>query len=86
MTTPFRLGARPRKAWLFARIAAAGGWFGIDLVLAVLVVVAAGGDPAVAESAYRVLERFAVLPLIAVSLASGIVLGPGTKYGLVRHW
>jgi hypothetical protein len=38
---------------------------------------------------YRALELFAVWPLIAtglVCLASGVVLGLGTKYGLVRYW
>ena len=38
---------------------------------------------------YRALELFAVWPLIVtglVCLASGVVLGLGTKYGLVRYW
>jgi hypothetical protein len=38
---------------------------------------------------YRALELFAVWPLLTtglVCLASGVVLGLGTKYGLVRYW
>jgi hypothetical protein len=38
---------------------------------------------------YRALELFATWPLLAtglVCLASGVVLGLGTKWGLVRYW
>jgi hypothetical protein len=38
---------------------------------------------------YRALELFAVWPLLTtglVCLASGVVLGLGTKWGLIRYW
>ncbi len=38
---------------------------------------------------FQALELFAVWPLLTaglVCLSSGIVLGLGTKYGLVRYW
>jgi hypothetical protein len=46
-------------------------------------------DDGIRALCYRALELFAVWPLIATSLvclASGVVLGLGTKYGLVRYW
>ncbi|WP_082768215.1 hypothetical protein [Nocardiopsis alborubida] len=88
MTTPRRrLGARTRKAVLLTHIAAAGSWLGLDLVLGVLVVTALlGGDDA---SVAVALAAFATWPLVAVgalTLLSGIVLGWGTRYGLLRYW
>lgn len=62
----------------------------MDLVMAVLVFTARGtADPQTAAIAYQALELFAVWPLIitgVVCLASGVVLGLGTKYGLARYW
>lgn len=82
-----RLGARTRKAVLLVHIAAAGSWLGLDLVLGLLVVTALlGGDDA---STAVALAAFATWPLVAVgavTLVSGIVLGWGTRYGLVRYW
>src|SRR3712207_6818894 len=46
-------------------------------------------DGATRALCYRALELFAVWPLIAaglVCLSSGVVLGLGTKWGLVRYW
>ncbi|CAL9352947.1 MULTISPECIES: hypothetical protein [Nocardiopsis] len=88
VTTPRRrLGARTRKTVLLVHIAAAGSWLGLDLVLGVLVVTALlGGDDA---SVAVALAAFATWPLVAVgtlTLLSGIVLGWGTRYGLVRYW
>ncbi|WP_189211349.1 hypothetical protein [Actinokineospora fastidiosa] len=86
----FRLSTTARRTWLLTHIAAAGIWLGIDVVLAILVGTALlTSDPILTESAFRALEVFAVGPLIAVSLitfGTGVVLGWGTKYGLVRYW
>ena len=86
----WRLGARARKGVLVAHIASAGAWIGIDVVMAVLVFTAllaeSGGTKALC---YRALELFAVWPLLTTGLlclASGVVLGLGTKWGLVRYW
>jgi phage shock protein PspC (stress-responsive transcriptional regulator) len=69
---------------------AAGAWIGIDVVLATLVVTAwATGDVDTEAVCYQALELFAVWPLSiagAVSLVTGVVLGLGSRYGLVRYW
>jgi hypothetical protein len=86
---PWRLGARTRKGFLVAHIASAGAWIGIDVVMGVLVFTALFGDGETRALCYRALELFAVWPLIAtglVCLASGVVLGLGTKWGLIRYW
>jgi hypothetical protein len=86
----WRLGARTRKGVLVVHIASAGAWIGIDVVLGVLVFTALLTDDDVTRAlCYRALELFAVWPLIVtglVCLASGVVLGLGTKWGLVRYW
>jgi hypothetical protein len=84
------LPRRTRKAVLVLHIAAAGAWIGLDVVLAVLVVVAATTDDRQREAtALQALELFATGPMLVtglVCLVSGLVLGLGTKYGLVRYW
>ena len=83
------MGARARKGFLVAHIASAGAWIGIDVVIGVLVFTALLGDEQTRALCYRALELFAVWPLLTaglVCLASGVVLGLGTKYGLVRYW
>jgi hypothetical protein len=85
-----RLGRGTRRAALTVHVVAAGVWLGIDAVLGVLVLTARLTDSTDTEAlCYRALELFAVWPLFtagAVTLASGIVLGLGTKYGLVKYW
>jgi hypothetical protein len=84
-----RLGRRARKIALITHIVAAGAWIGIDVVLGVLVFTALlTSDTGTEALCYRALELFAVWPLIVTGLAtlvSGIVLGLGTRYGLVRY-
>jgi len=78
-----------RKAVLVVHIASAGAWIGIDVVMGVLVFTALFGGDETRALCYRALELFAVWPLIATGLlclASGVVLGLGTKWGLVRYW
>ena len=87
---PWRLGARTRKVVLVVHIASAGVWIGIDVVMGVVIFTALLADDGNTKAlCYRALELFAVWPLLTtglVCLASGIVLGLGTKYGLVRYW
>jgi hypothetical protein len=89
-TRPWRLGARTRKGVLVVHIVSAGAWIGIDVVMAVFIFTALlADDNNIKALCYRALELFAVWPLLAtglVCLASGVVLGLGTKYGLVRYW
>jgi hypothetical protein len=86
---PRRLGARTRKGFLVVHIVSAGVWIGIDVVMAVVVFTALLADDYTKALSYRALEMFVVWPLLAsglVCLASGIVLGLGTKWGLLRYW
>lgn len=86
---PF-LSRRWRTATLIVHIVAAGAWIGIDVIVAVLV--SAGwfaGDVEVRSLAYQALATFVVWPMLTaglVSLLTGLVLGLGTKWGLIRYW
>ena len=83
------LSARTRKLLLLVHIAAAGTWLGLDLVLGILVLTTLAGDPTGAGAAAASLAAVATWPLVVaglLTLASGVMLGLGTKYGLVRYW
>lgn len=85
-----RLGKRTRKAFLVVHVASAGAWIGMDIVLGVLVVTGlVTGSAQAAGLAFQALALFAVWPLVItglVCLLSGVVLGIGSKYGLVGYW
>ncbi|WP_432981188.1 hypothetical protein [Dactylosporangium sp. CA-233914] len=85
-----RLGVRTRKAVLVVHIASAGAWLGIDVAMAVVIFTAVfTDDTGIRALCYQALQLFAVWPLFTagtVCLASGVVLGLGSKYGLVRYW
>lgn len=87
---PWRLAGGTRKAVLVTHILSAGTWFGMDVVMAVLVFTAVGTDSDETRAlSYRALEMFAVWPMATaglVCLASGVLLGLGSKYGLVKYW
>ncbi len=85
-----RLGTTTRRGVLVAHIASAGTWLGIDVVMAVFIFTALLTDDAALEAlCYRALEVFAVWPLLAtglVCLVTGVILGLGSKWGVVRYW
>jgi hypothetical protein len=87
---PWRLGARTRKSVLVIHIVSTGAWLGVDVAMAVIVFTALLTDDSGTKAlCYQALELFAVPSLLAaglVCLASGILLGLGSKYGLVRYW
>jgi uncharacterized membrane protein len=87
---PGRLGARARKVMLVTHIIAGGVWLGLDAAFAVLFVTALStDDPGKAAACYQVLEIVVVWPMLTaglVSLVSGVTLGLGSRYGLVRYW
>ncbi len=78
-----------RRVALIVHIAASGAWLGLELALGALVITAlATGDTATEAACLQAIEVVAVGPMIvagALSLASGIVLGLGTKWGLLRY-
>ena len=75
---------------LVVHIISSGAWIGIDVVVAVLVYTALfTGSAGRAALSYQALGLFAVWPMLAaglVALATGVTLGLGTNYGLVRYW
>jgi uncharacterized membrane protein len=89
-TVRWRLGATARKGILLVHIASAGAWLGVDVVMAVLVFTALGSDDDGSKAlAFRALELVTVGPLLAaglLSLVTGVLLGLGSRYGLVRYW
>jgi hypothetical protein len=84
------LKPRARKWYLVAHIVSAGAWIGIDAVLGILVCTALiSDDAAVVATSLQALPLFAVWPMLIaalLTLATGVVLGLGTRYGLVRYW
>jgi hypothetical protein len=86
----FKLGTGWRKAVLAAHVVSAGAWIGIDVIVAVLVLTGRFGTTgAVRGLAYQALATFVVWPMLSsalVCLATGLVLGLGTKWGLLRYW
>ncbi|GAA4432287.1 hypothetical protein GCM10023169_37890 [Georgenia halophila] len=87
---PRRLGKRSRRAVLITHIAAAGSWLGMDVVMGALVLTAATTESLQTRAvAFRALEMFALVPLVTVALLtliSGVLLGLGSKYGVLRYW
>jgi uncharacterized membrane protein len=86
----WRLRGRTRQTILVTHIIAAGIWIGLDLAMAVLVFTAMGtNDMQTKAFTLQALELVTVWPMFAaglLSLATGVLLGLGSKYGLVRYW
>jgi hypothetical protein len=86
---PWRLRGRTRKTVLILHILFAGVWIGVDVLVGVFVLAGwLSGDAGVRAIAYQALGTFVVWPMLVAglaSLATGIVLGLGSKYGLVRY-
>jgi uncharacterized membrane protein len=90
MTTTRKLSGRARKAVLLVHVLSAAAWLGIDLALGILVVVALSTeDGTTAAVAAQSIDIFAIWPMFGASVVcmiSGVVLGLGSKYGLVKYW
>jgi hypothetical protein len=90
MSRSFRLTGAFRKSFLLLHIVAVALWFGVDIALGILVLTAVlVDDPVVAGTALQAVPMFAIWPMFGASVASlvtGVVLGLGSKYGLVRYW
>ena len=84
------LSRRWRRITLTVHIVAAGAWIGIDVIVAVLVFAGwFADDPDTRGLAYQALGSFVVWPMLIsglLSLATGVVLGWSTKWGLLRYW
>lgn len=86
----WRLKGRTRKTVLILHILAAGVWIGVDVIVAVLVFTGwLSSDDAARGLAYQALGTYVVWPMLTAGLASlvtGVLLGLGSKYGLIRYW
>jgi len=86
----WQLLRRWRQSVLVLHLMSAAAWFGVDVVVAVLVVTGwFADDLALRSLAYRGLANFVTVPMLVsalVCLATGVVLGLATKWGLVRYW
>jgi hypothetical protein len=86
---PRRLSPALRRAVLTVHIVASVGLLGdVAAIVAINVRAATTADPALAASAYELLRMFPVLfgiPLSLASLGSGLALGLGSKWGVLRY-
>jgi hypothetical protein len=89
-TTPWRLTPAARKAVLVLHVVAGIGWMGVDIALLVLLITArTTNDAALVVSGFNAIGMIvpiAVPPLSLSILGTGIILGLGTRWGLVRYW
>jgi hypothetical protein len=87
--SPRRLSQRMRRAVLTAHIIVSVGLLGdCAAVLAINIRAATTGDPGLAAASYELLDMFSFvfgIPLSMATLGTGLVLGLGTKWGVLRH-
>ncbi|WP_235912122.1 hypothetical protein [Ruania zhangjianzhongii] len=87
-SAPF-LGPKLRKTVLVVHVLAGGTWIGVDVIVAVLVLVGRfSNSPGTAGLAYHALGTFALIPMLTsglTCLGTGLLLGWGTRWGLVRY-
>jgi hypothetical protein len=85
-----RLPRRWRNLLLTLHIAVAVGALGTDTILLTLGVTGlVSGDPELVRAAYLAMDLLVsavLVPLALAALATGVLLGLGTRWGLVRHW
>jgi uncharacterized membrane protein len=88
-TPRWPLSPRLRRSVLTFHIITSVGLLGdVAAVLAINIRAATTGDPVLAASSYELLEMFSFvfgIPLSLASLATGLALGFGTKWGVLRH-
>lgn len=81
---------RVRTATLALHLAVAVGWLGALAAYLVLDLAATtSGDASTVRAAYAAMELvavYAIVPLAAAALLSGIVIALGTRWGLLRHY
>jgi hypothetical protein len=84
-----RLSASARRLWLTIHVVSSVGWLGAGMVMVIfsyLGVLDTGGT--LGPHAYAVihfLDLTLIVPLVLISIVTGVVLSLGTKWGLVQH-
>jgi hypothetical protein len=85
-----RMSPRARRIWLTLHVGFSVGWLGVALTMTALAVIGWAADShAMRHGAYEVLhviDLAVAIPSMALSIATGLVVSLGTKWGLVRHW
>jgi hypothetical protein len=82
-----RLSSRTRNGLLTVHLVTAVGALGADLVLLTLGLSGLlGADPITIYPAAALIGSAIVVPLAVVALASGVLLGLLTSWGLFRYW
>lgn len=86
----WRLSPGLRKATILLHFLCGVGWMGADIVLFILLYTGlTTDDGAVAAASYRAVSVFVPVAVPALSLgvlATGLLLGWGTKWGVLRYW
>jgi uncharacterized membrane protein len=86
----WRLAPAARKTVLVLHIISGIGWMGVDIAVFVLLMTARTTDDAAlvasAFNAIRMIVPVVVPPLSLGILVTGLLLGLGTPWGLVRYW
>jgi hypothetical protein len=89
-TTQWRLPPALRKTILVLHICSGISWMGVDLALLVLLIIArTTDDPTLVLSGFTAIGMIvpAVIPPLSLAiLATGLSLGLGTRWGLLRYW
>lgn len=90
VTRPTRLSQPWRKTLLVLHLVTGIGWMGLDIALLVLAVAALRTtDAEVVYSSYRAIAIAFPGPVLLLSfgmVVSGVLLGWGTHWGLLRSW
>src|SRR5262245_20534613 len=85
-----RLSPTLRKTMIVLHAITGISWMGVDIALLVLLITArTTDDPALVVSGFtaiRMIVPVAVPPLSLGILVTGLILGLGTKWGLIRYW
>jgi hypothetical protein len=89
-TLTWQLAPAARKAVMVLHAICGISWMGVDIAVFVLLVTArTTNDPALVISGFnaiRMIVPIAVPPLSLGILLTGLILGLGTRWGLLRYW
>lgn len=84
------LPRRVRQTWMILHVVCSVGWLGVLVASLALCLAASGTDDptraAALTTAVATLSDLFVLPATLLVLITGVVLGMGTKWGLVRFY
>jgi hypothetical protein len=85
-----RLTPAARKVVLVVHVISGIGWMGVDIALVVLLITARTTNDALLVisglTAIRMIVPMVVPPLSLSILVTGLMLGLGSRWGLVRYW